>query len=252
MVCSGAVTDLRQTAHTSVTQLFSLSKSTAQPCPSRTNNLLVPPKVWQQGKEVQPTLRFYPAAKRPGQPLAATDASGHNICRLLHVTDRISKRNFLVDTGAQVSIIPPTRSDRLRKRESFTLSAVNGSTIATYGQRSLTLNLGLRRTFRWIFIIADVSKPLLGADFLHHFGLLVDMAHGKLVDTHTHLSIHTEGTPPSPTTTTPSHAQVYSSLLSEFPDLPRIHNYQDTPVKQHYPSHQYNWPTTLQSLTSLP
>ena len=189
---------------------------------------------------MQPTLRLYPAAKRPGQPLAATDASGHNICRLLHVTDRISKRNFLVDTGAQVSIIPPTRSDRLRKRESFTLSAVNGSTIATYGQRSLTLNLGLRRTFRWIFIIADVSKPLLGADFLHHFGLLVDMAHGKLVDTRTHLSIHgivTEGTPPSPTTTTPSHTQVYSSLLSEFPDLTRIHNYQDTPVKHNITHH---------------
>ena len=108
------------------------------------------------------TLQLHSAAKRPGQPLVATDVSGH-MCRLLHITDRISKCNFLIDTGAQVSIIPPTCSDRLRKRESFTLSAVNGSAIATYGQRSLTLNLGLRRTFHWIFVIADVSKPLLGA-----------------------------------------------------------------------------------------
>ena len=77
--------------------------------------------------------------------------------------------------------------DRLRKQEGYTLSAVNGTAIATYGTRSLTLNLGLRCTFRWIFIIADVSKPLLGADFLHHFGVLVDIAHGKLVDTNTHL-----------------------------------------------------------------
>ena len=188
------------------------------------------------------TLQLRPAVKRPGQPLAATDVSGPNICRLLHITDRVNKLNFLVDTGAEVSIIPPTRSDRLRKRESFTLSAINGTAIAMYGQRSLTLNLGLRCTFRWIFIIADINKPLLGADFLHHFGLLVDMAHGKLVDTHTHLSIHgivTKGTPPSPsiTTATPPHTQAYSSILSEYPDLTRIHNYQDTPVKHNITHH---------------
>ena len=151
MAHSGAVADLCQTAHL---QPFSLSKPTAQPSPSRTNNLLAPPKVWQQGKEVQSILRLYPAVKRPGQPLAATDASGHNICHLLHVIDHISKHNFLVDTGAQISIILPTRSDRRHKRESFTLSAVNGSTIATYGQHSLTLNLGLCPTFCWIFITA--------------------------------------------------------------------------------------------------
>ena len=112
-----------------------------------------------------------------------------------------------MDTGAQVSIITLTHSDCLCKRVRFTLSAVNGSTIMIYG-RSLTL--GLRRTYCWIFIIADVSKQLLGADFLH-FGLLVDMAHRKLVDTRTHLSIHgivTEGTFPSPTTTIPSHTSL--------------------------------------------
>ncbi len=38
---------------------------------------------------------------------------------------------FLVDTGAQVSVLPPTRSDR-----NFTLSAVNGTPIATYGINS--------------------------------------------------------------------------------------------------------------------
>lgn len=27
----------------------------------------------------------------------------------------------------------------------------------------------------WIFIVADVQKPILGANFLRHFGLLVDM-----------------------------------------------------------------------------
>ena len=111
--------------------------------------------------------------------------------------------------------------------------------IATYGQCLVTLNFRLCRMFHLNFVIADISKLLLGADFLHHFGLLVDMAHRKLVDTGTHLSIHeivTEGTPPSPTITTTT-PQGYSSLLSEYPDLTWIHNYQDTPVKHNVTHH---------------
>ena len=83
-------------------------------------------------------LQLHPTVKRAGQPLAATNVSGLGTCRLLHVTDRTNKLNFLVDTGAQVSVLPPTRSDRLRK-QGLTLSAVNGTAIATYGTRSLTL-----------------------------------------------------------------------------------------------------------------
>ena len=58
--------------------------------------------------------------------------------------------------------------------------AVNNTPITTYGQRSLTLNLGLRRSLPWIFIIADVQNPILGADFLRRFGLLVDMKQRQL------------------------------------------------------------------------
>ena len=139
--------------------------------------------------------------------------------------------NFLVDTGTQVSELPPTRADRLRKQEGFSLSAVNGM---SNGTRSLTLNLGLCRTFRWIFIITDVHKPLLGADFLHHFGLLVDVAKGKLVDKVMHLSVHSilaQDTSPSLTLSTHTSSQAYSTLLSEFPELTQVHNYNDSPVK---------------------
>ena len=141
---------------------------------------------------------------------------------------------FLVDTGAQVSVVPPTRTDRLRKQEGFVLSALNGTAIATYSTRSLTLNLGFRRTFRWIFIIANVQKPLLGADFLHHFGLLVDIANSKLVDKRTNLSIHgmlVQDTPLSLTIPTHMASHNYSTLLSEFPDFTKVHNYGDSTVK---------------------
>ena len=110
---------------------------------------------------------------------AAISVAAHPPCRLLYVN---------VDTGAQVSVLPPSCTDRLRPQDDFKLAAVNGSAIATYGKRSLTLNLGLRRTFRWIFIIANVRNPILGADFLQHFVLLVDLQRSQLVDSHTHKS----------------------------------------------------------------
>lgn len=88
--------------------------------------------------------------------------------------NRPHKQTLLVDTGAEVSVVPASRADRKRQQD-FSLSAVNNTSITTFGKRSLSLNLGLWRTFRWIFVVADVQKPIIGADFLHHFGLLVDL-----------------------------------------------------------------------------
>ena len=39
----------------------------------------------------------------------------------------------------------------------------------------IVLDLGLRRKFSWPFIVADVTKTIIGADFLVNFGLLVDL-----------------------------------------------------------------------------
>ena len=130
--------------------------------------------------------------KRPGQSLAATSDPGLPFSRLFFIHDFASGTRFLVDTGAEVSVIPPSPNDRHHKTK-LTLQAVNGSPIPTYGTRSLTLNIGLRRTFRWIFVIADIQNSILGADFLRHFALLVDVKHNRLLDTTTQL--HTQGTP---------------------------------------------------------
>ena len=95
---------------------------------------------------------------------------------------------FLVDTGSEVSVIPPPYHHTL-KPSPFTLYAANGTTIGTYGQRSLTLDLGLRRRFQWIFVVADVQTPIIGADFLSSFSLNVDMTNKKLIDSRTSLSV---------------------------------------------------------------
>ena len=54
------------------------------------------------------------------------------------------------------------------------LVAVNGTNIATYGTREMSLCLD-RCNGTWPFIIADVKTPLLGADFLQANALLVDI-----------------------------------------------------------------------------
>ncbi|GFV19909.1 hypothetical protein TNCV_4224101 [Trichonephila clavipes] len=57
----------------------------------------------------------------------------------------------------------------------FSLFAANNTKIPAYGMVRKELNLGLRRPFIWTFIIADVSFPIIGADFLKHFNLLIDL-----------------------------------------------------------------------------
>lgn len=65
------------------------------------------------------------------------------------------------------------------------LYAVNGSPITVYGSTIKKINLGMTKEFIWIFIVADVSSPIIGADFLVHFDLLVDMKRRQLIDRET-------------------------------------------------------------------
>ncbi|KAL1448514.1 hypothetical protein WDU94_002712, partial [Cyamophila willieti] len=95
--------------------------------------------------------------------------------------DRTSQTKFLVDTGATLSLLPPTPADR-QNEQSLLLFAANDSIIKTFGQRLMKLDLGLRREFVFVVTIADVNSPLLGADFLDEFGLLVDIKNSRLTD----------------------------------------------------------------------
>ena len=90
---------------------------------------------------------------------------------------------FLIDTGADVSVIPPSKLSKLQLQKfPLQLYAANGSEIKIFGTQLLELNLGLRRKFSWIFIVADATRPILGSDFLKHYHL-PDLRNKVLVDT---------------------------------------------------------------------
>lgn len=149
-----------------------------------------------------------------------------------------SKLSFLVDTGANVSVLPINLVNRSRcdKNVDFTLYAANGTKIDTYGTHTMTLNLRLRRAFTWTFIVATVKQPILGADFLSHFGLLVDLSSRKLIDNETKLNVIAsikDCTNPSIKTINEGHP--YRDLLNSFPDITKPVSFKEPP--QHTVSH---------------
>ena len=60
---------------------------------------------------------------------------------LLYVSDRKSGRRFLVDTGAEISVIPATGLKTRTSASSQPLLAANGSSIQTYGKHNFNLRL---------------------------------------------------------------------------------------------------------------
>lgn len=102
--------------------------------------------------------------------------------RLFYVIDKQTRRRFLIDTGAQLSVIPPDQREKQCPTSGFNLQAANKSIIRTFGQKSLTLDLGFTRPFPWIFIIAEVPFAILGIDFLHHYGFTIDTKQHRLFD----------------------------------------------------------------------
>ena len=186
---------------------------------------------------MQSTL--FKVGKRPGQSLAATGATGLQPSRLFYVTDRSTGLRFLVDTGAEVSVVPPSHAERKHQQDGLSLQAVNNTTIATYGKRSLALDLGLRRTFRWVFIIADVKNPILGADFLRNYSLLVDVRHNRLSDALTQLKVQgivSHVASPSPMFLPRGPKTKWEAILSEFPAVTQPCN-REQPVKHEVTHH---------------
>jgi len=96
-----------------------------------------------------------------------------NCSPLPYTLDRKTGTKFLVDTGAEVSIASPTRTDQSFKSLDWPLFEASQSPIATYGNKPLTLHLRSQK-FSWIFIVADVKHNIIGADFLSHFRMTVN------------------------------------------------------------------------------
>ena len=152
----------------------------------------------------------------------ATSMAGEQTGCLLYVTGREPRLCFLVHTGSEVSIIPVSKAEWKNRQDTFGLLAANNSPIVTYGTRSLMLNLGLHRTFRWVFMVANVRNPILGTDFLKHYGLVVNMRCRRLLDTRMQLSSKcgiSSSLSPSPSLIPKKPSNDFTAIIAEFPTI---------------------------------
>ncbi|GFN74328.1 Pol polyprotein [Plakobranchus ocellatus] len=139
----------------------------------------------------------------------------------LFVTDEKSKRRFLVDTGAQVSVTPASWADKVSGATGPKLKAANGSSIATYGSRVVHLRLS-NRIFDARLISANVKRPLLGADFLRQHNLLVDIRGRRLIEadsfSHINCSVSSASTDSDLALIEPTSNRLWK-ILNGYPEL---------------------------------
>ncbi len=98
--------------------------------------------------------------------------------QLVHILDQLSQRRFLVDTGAAFSVFPHS-SDGPPCGPA--LAGAAGQPIPCWGEKQFRLSFN-GKEFSWPFLLAAVQFPIIGVDFLRHYGLLADPAGNRLVD----------------------------------------------------------------------
>ncbi|KFD53869.1 hypothetical protein M514_05136 [Trichuris suis] len=115
--------------------------------------------------------------------MAASSSSDYSTSPLLFVRNTVGRR-YLVDSGSEVSILPPDQQTGLSPAFSAPrLKAANGTRITVYAVgRPARLDFRLGRRYFFKFLVADVPVALIGSDILRHHGLVPDLRAGLLVD----------------------------------------------------------------------
>ena len=109
---------------------------------------------------------------------------GNNECstltsQLLYIKCSITNLKFLIDTGSSCSVIPMDPNSR--DHPQGYLSAVNGSSVPTFGCKNITIDLGGPVPLNWVFCIAETLKLIIEIDFLSHFDIKIHPRRGRLI-----------------------------------------------------------------------
>ena len=143
--------------------------------------------------------------------------------KLLYVADKNHKCKYLIGTGAAVSVLPKSCANRISDADCLPLVAANNTNINTYGNSKRVVDVSLKREYPWTFIVADVKQPIIGAYFLIHYNLLVDLRSRCLRDMKTGLAIPASlwSIRPLSLNRVDTVHNEYTKLLGQFPELTR-------------------------------
>ena len=96
--------------------------------------------------------------------------------------DRQNGTSFLVDTGADICVFPASPRDKKTRPLGCKLIAANGSNILTWGHQLLSVHLANGRSYTQDFLLADVTRPILGANFFSANNIAIDLRGQRLID----------------------------------------------------------------------
>ena len=96
------------------------------------------------------------------------------------ITDELSGLRCMLDSGSQVSLWPAHKPHSLRPNTSIKLTAANNVPITAYGYQTCKVKIK-QALYKWDFILAKVTRPILGIDFLKHFGMSIDFTNCTLL-----------------------------------------------------------------------
>ncbi|GFW56435.1 hypothetical protein TNCV_2089421 [Trichonephila clavipes] len=139
----------------------------------------------------------------------------------LFLLDRKSGQKFLIDSGSEICVIPPSPTMNKSPQSNFSLFAANNTKIPAYGMVRKELNLGLRRPFIWTFIIADPSILTVEANisFKNILSEYPDLSNPSLISkSASHGTVHHIITTGPPVTVRPRrlHPKLYDAVKVEF------------------------------------
>ena len=96
---------------------------------------------------------------------------------LIYLQDSLSSRRFLIDSGASVLVFPDPGSSG--EVSGVKLLTADGSSLTCSGSWVIPLCFGNHR-FEWPFQLDPVTIPILGADFLKHYNLLLNISNQRV------------------------------------------------------------------------
>jgi len=131
-------------------------------CPTR------PPRDSQSTTPASPSAPPQPPQTRPVRECQNGKSNSKNV----YLSARIKQRpiNVLLDTGSDVSLAPYSfiekYKSRLRKSETKSLKAANGSDVIIAGEATLPLYVADRLLHTVVLVSKDISEIILGSDWL--------------------------------------------------------------------------------------
>ena len=133
--------------------------------------------------------------------------------------DTLTGLCFLINTGACRPLLPKSKVYSGCSTGTNThLVAANSSCILMYGSKSIKLSFA-GSTYKWDFIVVNVSTPIIGADFLANFNLLVNVANLCLIKASTLASTAVPAAPADLALQIADSSNAYSSLKSSYPEV---------------------------------